>query len=429
MIIQNPEKLKRSLPNLADPMAKLIPFKALLPKQDIMATVPTRSLYTYSEEERKETLNSNPTSFLHVLYPDYKQGPRKKGIARYKTIRQKLLEFKDKGVFIQDEEAKFYVYTISYDDLSFSGIIAGVSTSDYDEDIIKKHEDTLQRRVELFTKYLEHVQFNAEPVLLTYPDNPSISNWITKIKSEEPHTSFHGADEGIHSLWAVSGAEAQKELKTLFASIPAIYIADGHHRSASSALYTHAMRRAIPGYSGKEAFNNFMGYLIPDSELQISEFNRMVKDLHGHSSKSFRDALSEVFNIEEAYYPKIEKEKNTIGMYLEQKWYVLRPKQDQVASGDPVESLDPQILFTKILDPILGITDLRKDQRIAYLYGKNSLVKIEEEINSGNFAVGFGLAPIRMSEIKAVADAGKVMPPKSTYIEPKLLSGLTVYEY
>ena len=321
------------------------------------------------------------------------------------------------------------MYTITYDAQSFTGIIAGVSTSDYDENIIKKHEDTLQRRVALFTKYLEHVQFNAEPVLLTYPDNPSILSWITKIKSEAPYTSFQGADGGVHTLWAVSGTEAQSDLKNIFTSMPAIYIADGHHRSASSALYTHDMQKKNPDFSGKEGFNNFMGFLIPESELQISEFNRMVKDLHGHSKESFKDALSTVFNLEEAYYPKMEKKKNTIGMYFEQKWYVLRPKKEFVDTGDPVESLDPQILFTRILDPILGIKDLRKDQRIAYLYGKSSLRQMEEEVNSGNFAVGFGLAPIRMSEIKAVADAGKVMPPKSTYIEPKLLSGLTIYEY
>ncbi|MBT8236095.1 MAG: DUF1015 domain-containing protein [Bacteroidia bacterium] len=410
-------------------MAQLIPFKALLPNPNLIATVPTRSLYTYSEEERQESLDLHPSSFLHVLYPDYGQGPRKKGIARYKSIRQKLLDFKDRGFFIPDEKANFYVYTLTFDDQSYSGIIAGVSTADYDKDIIKKHEDTLQRRVALFTKYLEHVQFNAEPVLLTYPDNPSISNWISKIKSKTPYASFHGADGGSHSLWLVSEKEMQLELKDLFSSIPAIYIADGHHRSASSALYTHAMQQENPGFSGLEPFNNFMGYLIPESELQISEFNRLVKDLHGHSPESFMDALSTAFQIEEASYPKMEKEKNTIGMYLDRTWYILRPERDHDFTHDPVESLDPQILFTKILDPILGIKDLRKDQRISYLYGKNSLAQIEEEVNSGNFAVGFGLAPIRMSEIKAVADAGKVMPPKSTYIEPKLLSGLTIYEY
>jgi uncharacterized protein (DUF1015 family) len=410
-------------------MAKLIPFKALLPDPDQIANVPTRSLYTYTEEERKESLDMNPSSFLHVLYPDHGQGPRKKGIERYVAIRQKLNDFKKKDVFRQDETAKFYVYTIELEERSYSGIIAGVATADYKNDIIKKHEDTLQRRVELFTNYLEHVRFNAEPVLLTYPDNPSISNWITKIKSKTPRSSFLGADGGIHTLWAVSEDEALLELTALFASIPFIYIADGHHRSASSALYTKSMRQKNPEFLGNEAFNNFMGYLIPESELRISEFNRMVKDLHGHSAESFLDALSSDFLLEEAPYPNLPKKKNSIGMYLQGKWYLLQPKPHKVAAKDPVESLDPQILFARILEPVLGIKDLRKDQRIEYLYGKNSLKQMEEEIDKGKFAVGFGLAPILMSEIKAVADAGKVMPPKSTYIEPKLLSGLTIYEY
>lgn len=429
MIIQNPEKQKRSPYNLADLMAKLIPFKALLPDAEQIANVPTRSLYTYTKDERKELLDMNPSSFLHVLYPDHGQGPRKKGVERYKAIRQKLHDFKKKGVFRQDDSAKFYVYTIELDGRSYSGIIAGVATDDYKRDIIKKHEDTLQRRVELFTNYLEHVQFNAEPVLLTYPDNSAISNWIAKIKSNPPRSSFLGADGGIHTLWAVSESEAQSELAILFESIPSIYIADGHHRSASSALFTQSMRQKNPGFLGNEAFNNFMGYLIPESELQISEFNRMIKDLHGHSTESFLDALSSEFLLEEAAYPNLPKEKSSIGMYLQGKWYLLRPKPHQIAVNDPVDSLDPQILFARILEPVLGIKDLRKDQRIEYLYGKSSLKQMEEEIDKGNFAVGFGLAPILMSEIKAVADAGKVMPPKSTYIEPKLLSGLTIYEY
>ncbi|MDH3698911.1 MAG: DUF1015 domain-containing protein [Flavobacteriaceae bacterium] len=410
-------------------MAQLIPFKALLPDPDLIANVPTRSLYTYTEDERKESLDMNPSSFLHVLYPDHGQGPRKKGVERYKAIRQKLQDFKEQGIFQHDESATFYVYAIDLDDRSYSGIIAGVSTNDYNNDVIKKHEDTLQRRVELFTNYLEHVQFNAEPVLLTYPDNSAISNWIAKIKSKPPRSSFLGADGGIHSLWAVSESEAQEELKVLFASIPSIYIADGHHRSASSAQFTHSMRQNKPEYSGYEAFNNFMGYLIPESELRISEFNRMVKDLHGHSTETLLDALAGDFFLEEAPYPNLPKEKKSIGMYLQGKWYLLRPKPHQATATDLVESLDPQILYTRILEPILGIKDLRKDQRIEYLYGKNSLIQMEEEIDRGNFAVGFGLAPILMSEIKAVADAGKVMPPKSTYIEPKLLSGLTIYEY
>ncbi|NND14717.1 MAG: DUF1015 domain-containing protein [Eudoraea sp.] len=410
-------------------MANIFPFRAILPAPDLIAMVPTRSLHTYSSEERKDSLDLNPSSFLHVLYPDHGKGPRKKGRERYKSIRQRFLDFMEKGVLQKDREEGFYVYTIALEGHTFSGIIAGVSTSDYDNDIIKKHEDTLQRRVKLFTKYLEEVQYNAEPVLLTYPDNPEVASWISKIKSDPPVSSFLGADGGIHSLWAVPQNDLQVELQKLFASIPSIYIADGHHRSASSALFTRDMRKSKPGHSGNEPFNNFMGYIIPESELQISEFNRMIKDLHGHSPESFKKSLQTDFLLEEAYYPDLPKTKNMIGMYLVGKWYVLRSKPGLVNRQDPVESLDPQILFKRILDPLLGIKDLRKDQRIEYLFGKSSLTKMQDEVDSGNFAVGFGLSPIQMSEIKAVADAGKVMPPKSTYIEPKLLSGLTIYEY
>ncbi|MEM9648460.1 MAG: DUF1015 domain-containing protein, partial [Bacteroidota bacterium] len=315
-------------------------------------------------------------------------------------------------------------------DFKTRGFFCACSVKDYQDDIIKKHEDTIQRREELFANYLDTVGFNAEPVLMTYEDDPSVSSILDKEMCHDPEYHFTTTDKIGHKLWKIDSPEVVQELQTIFANKGALYIADGHHRSASSNLLAGKKKSSNPKHSGKEAYNFFMAYLIPESEIKIYEFNRMVKDLNGFSKNEFLIQLDTYFRIEkreEGLYKPTQK--HHFSMYLDGDFYSLYLRKTVYQFTDALSELDTHILYKTILEPILGIHDLRNDKRISYGFGKHNLIRLKESIDKGEFAVGFSLVPITITEIKAIADAGLVMPPKSTYIEPKLRSGLTIYEF
>jgi uncharacterized protein (DUF1015 family) len=276
---------------------------------------------------------------------------------------------------------------------------------------------------------LHTVGFNAEPVLLTYTDNPHISTILEKQKALPPTYDFTSTDKINHKLWTVSDKETITQLTELFQDMDALYIADGHHRSASSDLLAKTMESENGQHTGDEPYNYFMAYLIPESQMRIYEFNRMVRDLNGLSKEEFLIKLDGIFRIEKKedglYKPS---RKHHFSMYLEGEFYSLYLRNTEYAFSDALSRLDTQILYKTILEPILGIHDLRNDKRISYGYGKHNLIKMKDAVDNGKFAVGFSLSPITMDEIKAIADEGLVMPPKSTYIEPKLRSGLAIYE-
>lgn len=410
-------------------MAIVKPFKAIRPAGDKVAFVASRSYEEYGKKERNYHLKYNPFSFLHIINPGYKYQKTITGKERFSLIRNRYLEFLEEGIFVKDDHNAFYLYQTEKGSFSSLGLFCATSVVDYRNDIIKKHEDTLQKREVLFANYLETVGFNAEPVLMTYPSNDVVQNLIGRKVEESPEYDFTTPDKIRHRIWVVSEPETVKQLQHCFEKINTLYIADGHHRSASSNLLAKELANNNPSHTGEEPYNFFLSYLIPESEIRIFEFNRMVKDLNGLSKESFLIKLDAFYRIEKKEYDIYKpSKKHHFSMYLDGEFYSLYLRKQAYKFTDSLSKLDTQILYKTILEPILGIHDLRNDKRISYGYGKYNLIKMKDEIDKWEFAVGFGLVPITMEEIKAIADEGLVMPPKSTYIEPKLRSGLTIYE-
>ena len=410
-------------------MALVKPFKAIRPAADKVAFVASRSYEEYSKKELDAILSFNPFSFLHIINPGFKYDKKVSGEERFRLVRNRYLEFLEDGVFIKDEAPGFYLYRVEKNGFSCTGFFCATSVADYENGLIKRHEATIARREKLFADYLEIVQFEAEPVLMTYRDNPAISAILAKEVARLPDYHFTSPDRITHSLWVLSEAGEVKKIQSEFEKINSIYIADGHHRSASSCLLANTLQEKNPKHNGQEAYNYFMSYLIPETEIRIFEFNRMVKDLNGLTKKEFLVRLDEQFRIKrlgnELYKPG---KKHHFSMYLDGEFYSLYLRKRTYTFTDALSRLDTQILYTTILEPILGIKDLRNDKRIQYGYGKHNVLRMKDAIDNGKFTVGFGLLPVSMEEIKAIADEGLVMPPKSTYIEPKLRSGLTVYD-
>lgn len=400
------------------------------PPRDKAGLVASRPYEEYSPGELKAQLEYNPFSFLHIINPGYKFQQEITGEKRFQLVKNRYLEFKEDNIFIKDDEPSYYVYKIQTRSNSFCGIIAAASVEDYENNCIKRHEDTLAYREELFKDYLKVVGFNTEPVLLTYPDNQIIDELTIDVMSESPEYEFSTHNKETHYLWKISDPIKTERIKKEFEEMGCVYIADGHHRSASSSLLAKESREANPNHTGEEPYNFFMSYLIAESKLKIYEFSRLVRDLNGLSKEDFLVQLDEWFRIEnrgyEVYSPS---KKHHFNMYLGGEFYSLYLRKTSYEFTDSLSSLDTYILYEKILKPLLGIEDLRKDVRIAYIHGKNDLVEMKTKVDSGEFAVGFGMLPLTIDELKLVADEGLTMPPKSTYIEPKLRSGLTIYEF
>jgi len=411
-------------------MAKIVPFKAVRPPRDKVSLVASRSYEDYPPEELQAQLTFNPYSFLHIINPGYKFQQEVSGTKRFSLVHNRYLEFREDKVFVQDESPSFYIYKMKTRKHLFCGIFGAASTEDYRNNLIKKHEDTLQPREELFKDYLKTVGFNAEPVLLTYPENNDIEDVIKEVTATLPEYEFTTMDKNTHYLWRISEQEQINRIQQAFEQIGPVYIADGHHRSASSFLLSEELKSENPKHTGNEPYNYFMCYLIPETNLKIYEFNRMVRDLNGLTKEEFLIKLDEWYRIEnrgvELYKPS---KKHHFSMYLDGEFYSLYLRKTIYQFTDALSELDTQLLHKTILEPILGIHDLRNDNRIHYGYGKHNILKMKDLIDQKVFAVGFNMLPVDVSEIKAIADAGLQMPPKSTYIEPKLRSGLTMYEF
>ena len=411
-------------------MAKIIPFKAVRPSRDKVGLVATRPYQEYSVEEVRFQLEHNPFSFLHIINPGYKFQKEISGSERFQLVKNRYLEFREEGVFIQDEKPAYYIYkTISRNQV-YCGIIAATSVEDYEKDVIRKHEDTISHREQLFKDYLNTVGFNTEPVLLTYPDSEVINQITSKVMQERPEYEFSSLNRDVHYLWVVDEEEKTRTIQKEFERLEAVYIADGHHRSASSWLLAKESRERNPNHTGEEPYNYFLSYMIAQSHLKLYEFNRLVRDLNGLGKKEFLMQLDEWFRIEnrgtEFYKPS---KKHHFSMYLDGNYYSLYLRKTNYEFTDSLSELDPYILFIKVLKPLLGIEDLKNDRRISYLPGRNDTFEVKKLVDEGVFAVGFGMLPVTFEEIKQIADAGLTMPPKSTCIEPKLRSGLTVYEF
>jgi uncharacterized protein (DUF1015 family) len=404
-------------------MSKILPFKAVRPTPDKVGLVTCRNYDDYSPAELASWLNFNPYSFLHVINPAYVHAQKITLDKRFKGVAHKYQDFKNDGIFIEDESPAFYLYQIETKSQIFTGIVAGTSIEEYKNNIIKKHEDTLQYRVELFKDYLHQTGFNTEPVLITYPDNLELNNWITYKKKEQAIYHFATTNKEKHTLWKIDSESEINWIQKQFEKIPELYIADGHHRSASAELLFDQYQN-----SGSANLNYFMSFLIAESNVKIFEFNRIIRDLNGNSKEDFLEKLSSHFIIkskeQELWKPQGKFE---FGMYLDGCFYALFYKQE-TKNPSILENLDAQILYDKVLQPLLGIQDLRNDERIEYIPGKQSILTLKELVDEGEFEVGFMLFPSDVKEIKSLADHNLIMPPKSTYIEPKFRSGLLIYE-
>jgi uncharacterized protein (DUF1015 family) len=412
-------------------VAKIQPFRAVRPTRDKVSLVAARSYQSYTQDEREARLNHNPFSFLHIVNPGYRYHKEISGKERYSLVRNRYLEFKEDDIFVQDKTPCFYIYrVVNREQKVFTGIVAAASTEDYKNNVIKRHEDTIEHREQVFKEYLKTVGFNAEPVLLTYPDSNIIEGVLQSYTEKRAEFEFTTTYRDTHYLWLVEDAEDIQVIQDEFSKMDAIYIADGHHRSASSFLLGEDSINSNPNHTGNEPYNAFMSYLIPESHLRIYEFNRLIKDLNGLSKEQFLFKLDESFRIEnrihELYKPS---KKHHFSMYLDGEFYSLYLRRTSYEFTDSLSELDTHILYVTILKPILGIVDLRNDSRIDYGYDKHNVIEMKNRIDAKEFAVGFGLVPVNIDEIKRIADDGLTMPPKSTYIEPKLRSGVTIYEF
>ncbi len=403
-------------------MATIVPFKAVRPARDKVSLVTCRSHDEYSPAELASQLDYNPFSFLHILNPAYVNQQKLAETVRFRSVHNKYAEFKHDEILKQENVPVFYLYEIQSKNNVYTGIIAGTSIADYQKNIIKKHEDTLPYRVSYFKDYMHLTGFNTEPVLITYPENEDLEQWITQRKQKRPLYLFSSLNRDKHTLWRIKDTAEIAWLQAQFANMPSLYIADGHHRSASAELL-HAEYKA----TGAESLDYFMSFLIAEKDLKIYEFNRLVHDLNGHTATGFISLLEKDFVIENRHLELWKPSKKfEFGMYLQGEFYSLTLKETHFA--DVHEALDAQILYTKVLQPLLSIEDLRNDDRISYLPGTKSITSIKEVVDEGLYTVGFTLFPASIEEIKALADNNQIMPPKSTYIEPKLRSGLVVYE-
>ena len=400
-------------------MASVQPFKAIRPTRDKANLVASRSYLSYSDETLTEKLDHNPYTFLHIINPDYSDVVKKSGNKRFEMTKAKFQEFQQKGILLQEDKPCFYLYQQNNNRNIFEGIIAATAIKDYQNGIIKKHELTLTKREEMFKNYLKITGFNADPVLLSHAPNKIISEVIAKYKSQRAEYEFATTNKSVHKLWVVNDKTDCNTLINAFASIDNLYIADGHHRSASSALLAQTSTKANSQY--------FMSCLIDENQLNIINFNRLIKHTNELTKNELITEIEKSFTVKnkgkQNYSPTLKDE---ISMYLSENWYSLIVKPE-LLNTDCVSKLDPAILADNILAPILNITDERTDKNIVFEAGATPLSEIKQKVDNGKFAVAFILKPIPISALKEVADNNRFMPPKSTYIEPKLCSGLTIY--
>ena len=405
-------------------MAKIVPFKAVRPTRDKVCLVTCRSYDEYVNAELAAQLDFNPLSFLHILKPAYTNQESVSFEKRYRQVYQKYEEFKNEVILVKDKKPALYIHKIVTKTQSFTGIIAGTSVADYCNNIIKKHEDIIAFRVRLLKDYMKYSRFNTEPVLMTYPDNKTIENWIFNCTQKLADFEFSTTKKEIHYLWKIEDTLEINWLQKIFEKTESLYIADGHHRTEALKLLSAENQN-----TENQATNHILSYLIAENNVKIYEFNRLVKDLNGLSKEDFLIALAKDFIVKnKSQQPFQPAMKHQFGMYLDNEFYSLDLKSKNENFETALDSLDTQILYKKVLLPILAIEDLRNDERIEYLSGKQSVLEVKNKIDQGEFEIGFIMFPSNISEIKALADANLIMPPKSTFIEPKFRSGLVVYE-
>lgn len=347
-------------------------------------------------------------------------------LERYKEVRSRFDEFTQNGIFFRDEIPQFYVYQQIKPGQSFTGVIAAVSIEDFVEGHVKKHENTLTKREGIFAQYLKETKINAEPVLLTYKHRADIDAILKARIATRPEYEFSTTDKTIHNLWLISDSEEIEKTVAAFGKVPDMYIADGHHRCASSARLSNDLR-AYYGSEFGQAYDYFMAYLISDHQLNILPFHRLVKGLNGLSADELLEKISASYSIEALPKKLRPAQKHHIHMFTHQKWYKLVLHADKIDENDTISGLDSHQLSETILSPILGIEDIKTDKRVQFYSGDKGLKGMEKLVKKGKADIAFVLYPVEVDQLLDISDQGLTMPPKSTWIEPKLRSGLTIY--
>lgn len=411
-------------------MAEVNPFRATRPALDKAAFVVSRSYDEYRPKERKAVMAYNPFSFLHIIDPGFKFHKEVQGTQRFGMVRNRYLEFLEEGILIREKEPSYYLYRTQQDKYTTCGVFCATSTDDYRNNVIRKHEQTLSFRETLFADYLQTVKFNAEPVLLTYPDQPQLNTLFIEIMKEAPEYFFTTTDQVTHQLWVISDPDRIARIRNEFSKVETLYIADGHHRSASSDLLARRMHPLENPSTVKGTYGYFMSYLIPQSQLRIRPFSRLLSGVGDRNPDEILIGLDRSFRIQEkGTMPFEPAEKHEFSMYMKGEFYALKLRKHSHTFSDPLSALDTQILYETILKPLFGVQDLRHDSRIHYICAKQNALRIKKLVDRGIYDIGFGMTPVDVEELKAIADAGLKMPPKSTFIEPKLPSGLTIYDF
>ena len=410
-------------------MPYIKPFKGLRPAPNLAEKVASPPYDVLSSEEARELAEDNPYSFLHISKPEIDLPIKTNQYDEkvYKKGAENLKKFIKEKILIQDEKPCFYIYRLIMGSHTQTGIVASASVIDYNEGRIKIHEYTRADKEKDRATHVYILNANTGPVFLTYHAKQSINNIVNDIQKQEPIYDFTSNDGIKHTIWKIDNDKIIVKIQNEFNALDYLYISDGHHRSAAAARVQEIRMKNNPHHTGKEEYNCFLTVIFPDDQMYIMDYNRVVKDLNRLSESEFLNKVSEKFDIikqDKTYKPT---EKHIYGMYLNNCWYKLKAKPATFNEDDPVDSLDVSILHKNLMEPILGITDPRKDQRISFVGGIRGLQELERLVNSGKYQVAFALYPTSIKELMNVADSNKVMPPKSTWFEPKLRSGLITH--
>ena len=408
-------------------MAIVRPFKCVRPNKDVVSKVAALPYDVYNRKEAKEDTLREPLSFLKIdrAESQFDDSVDTYDPIVYKKAKEMLEEEVEKGIYEEVENPYYYIYELEMDGRKQTGLVATASIDDYLNNKIKKHENTRADKEVDRINHVDVMSAQTGPIFLAYRENSIITDEINKAKENAPLYDFTSNDSIRHTVWVIDNVESIKTIKEEFDKIDELYIADGHHRCASAVKVGLKRREAHPNYTGNEEFNFFLSVLFPDEQLMIMDYNRVIKDLNGLTNDEFMDKLSTLFDIEEEKEAFKPKRKATFGMYLGKRWYKLTAKVD-LLNDDPVDGLDVSILQDNVLGPILGIKDPKTDNRIDFVGGIRGLKELERRCHH-DMVLAFSMFPTSIEELFRVADAHLLMPPKSTWFEPKLRSGLFIH--
>ena len=413
-------------------MAIIKPFKGIRPPKDLVKEVASRPYDVLNSEEAREEAEGNEKSLYHIIKPeiDFPAGKDEHDSDVYEKAVENFQKFQDKGWLAQDDKERYYIYAQTMDGRTQYGLVVGSYVGDYTNGAIKKHELTRKDKEEDRMKHVRINDANIEPVFFAYPNNPELDAIVQKEVEKEPEYDFISEDNIRHQFWIIGDEKTIARITELFAQIPYLYIADGHHRSAAAALVGAEKAKQNSLHTGKEEYNYFMAVCFPDNQLKIMDYNRVVKDLNGYTGTDFLTKLEEDFLIidkgHEIYHPQ---RLHNFSLYLGNgHWYSLDAKPGTYNDEDPIGVLDVTISSNLILEKILEMKDLRTDKRIDFVGGLRGLGELKRRVDSGEMKAALALYPVSMKQLIDIADTGNIMPPKTTWFEPKLRSGLVIHK-